>query len=108
MITFLKDDVTTFYFDFERPSLSPKANTKHSGQSFVAMNMMNKCAKSNKNSSTDKKVKFNVPSAIELLEMAEFVYNFDSQRGESVAPRIKCVGLPRHGWSKKICTHRSP
>ena len=40
------------------------------------MNMMNKCAKFYKDSPSDKKVKFNLPSAIELLETADFVYNF--------------------------------
>ena len=39
------------------------------------MNMMNKCAKFHK-IVRDKKVKFNLPSAIELSETAEFVYNF--------------------------------
>ena len=41
------------------------------------MNMMNKCAKFHKDSPSDiKKVKFNLASAIELSEMANFVYNF--------------------------------
>ena len=40
------------------------------------MNMMNKCAKLHKDSPSDKKVKLNLPSAIELSEMADFVYNF--------------------------------
>ena len=40
------------------------------------MNMMNKCAKFHKDSPSGKKVKFNIPSAIELLETADFVYNF--------------------------------
>ena len=40
------------------------------------MNMMNKCAKFHKDSPNDKKVKFNLPSAIELSETAVFVYNF--------------------------------
>ena len=42
----------------------------------MAMNMMNKCVKFHKDSPSGKKVKFNLPSAIELLEMADFVYNF--------------------------------
>ena len=44
----------------------------------VAMNMhmMNKCAKFYTDSPSGKKVKFNLPSAIELLETAGFVYNF--------------------------------
>ena len=40
------------------------------------MNMMNKCAKFYKDSPSDKKVKLNLPSAIELSETAVFVYNF--------------------------------
>ena len=40
------------------------------------MNMMNKCAKFHKDSLSGKKVKFNLPSAIELSETADFVYNF--------------------------------
>ena len=39
------------------------------------MNMMNKCAKFHKDSPSDKKVKLNIPSAIELSETAVFVYN---------------------------------
>ena len=34
------------------------------------MNMMNKCAKFHKDSPNEKKVKFNLPSAIELPETA--------------------------------------
>ena len=40
------------------------------------MNMMNKCAKFHKDSLSDKKGKFNLPSAIALSETAVFVYNF--------------------------------
>ena len=40
------------------------------------MNMMNKCAKFHKDSPSDKKVELNLPSAIELSETADFVYNF--------------------------------
>ena len=40
------------------------------------MNMMNKCAKFHKDSLSDKKVKLNLPSGIELSETAVFVYNF--------------------------------
>ena len=39
------------------------------------MNMMNKCAKFHKDSPSERKVKFNLPSVIELSEMAIFVYN---------------------------------
>ena len=35
------------------------------------MNMMNKCAKFYKDSPSDKKVKFNLPSVIELSETAD-------------------------------------
>ena len=37
---------------------------------------MNKWAKFHKDSPSDKKVNFNLPSAIELSETAVFVYNF--------------------------------
>ena len=40
------------------------------------MNMMNTCAKFHKDSRSDKKVKFNLPNAIELSETADFLYNF--------------------------------
>ena len=40
------------------------------------MNMMTKCAKFHKDSRSGKKVKFNLPSAIEFWETADFVYNF--------------------------------
>ena len=40
------------------------------------MNMMNKCARFHKDSPSEKKVKLNLPSAIELSETAVFVYNF--------------------------------
>ena len=40
------------------------------------MNVMNECAKFDKDSPRDKRVKFNLPSAIELSETADFVYNF--------------------------------
>ena len=49
---------------FDCKSLGKKL--KNLRQSFVAMNMMNKCAKFHKDSPTGKKVKFNFPSAIEL------------------------------------------
>ena len=38
--------------------------------------MMNKYAKFHTDSPSDKKVKINLPSAIELSETAHFVYNF--------------------------------
>ena len=40
------------------------------------MSKMNKCAKFHKDSPSEKNVKFNLPSAIELSETADFVYNF--------------------------------
>ena len=40
------------------------------------MDMMNKCAKFHKDSPSGKKVKFNLPSAIELSKTADFVYTF--------------------------------
>ena len=58
------------FFDFERPYLSPKVKIKILRQGFVAMNMMIKCAKFDKDSPSDEKVKFNLPSAIELSETA--------------------------------------
>ena len=56
--------------------LFPLQKLKNLRQRFVAMNMMNKCAKFHKDSPSDKKVKLNLPSAIELSETAVFVYNF--------------------------------
>ena len=49
--------------------------------------MMSKCAKFHKDSPSGKKVKFNLPSAIELSETADFVYNFETlcKRATSVA-----------------------
>ena len=64
------------FFNFERPYLSPKAKIEISEETFVAMNMINKCATFHKDSPSDKKVKFNLPSAIELSETAVFVHNF--------------------------------
>ena len=40
------------------------------------MTMVNKFAKFHKSSLSRKKVKFNLPSAIERSERADFVYNF--------------------------------
>ena len=46
------------------------------------MNIMNKCSKFHKDSPSDKikikikKVKFNLPRAIELSDTTDFVYNF--------------------------------
>ena len=49
---------------------------KKSEANFVAINMMNKCARFHKDSPNDKRVKFNLPSAIELSETAVLGYNF--------------------------------
>ena len=38
--------------------------------------MLNKCAKFHRDSPSGTKVKFNLARAIELLETADFVYNF--------------------------------
>ena len=38
--------------------------------------MMNKCAKFHEDTLKDEKVKLSLPSAIELSETADFVYNF--------------------------------
>ena len=38
--------------------------------------MMKKCEKFHKDCPSDKNVKFNLPSAIEISETADFVYNF--------------------------------
>ena len=40
------------------------------------MNKMKKCAKFHKDSPSDKKIKFDLPGAIELSETADFVYDF--------------------------------
>ena len=42
---------------------------------FVDRNIMNKCARFHGDSPKGKKIKFNLPSAIELSETAVFVYN---------------------------------
>ena len=54
--------------------------TKSLGKTFeagwVAMNMMNKCAKFHKDSPRDKKAEVNLLSAIKLSDTADFVYYF--------------------------------
>ena len=83
-------------------------------QGFVSMNMMNKCDKFHKDSPSDKKVKFTLPSAIELLETADFVYNFEQKPYASTQLRWHIwptfplnfmkggtQGFPRHGVSDK-------
>ena len=63
------------FFDFERRGPWAKI-IKSEATFFVAMSMLNKCAKFHKDSPRDKKVKFNLPSVIELLETAVLGYNF--------------------------------
>ena len=72
----LSDDAIRFFFYFERPQLSLQARIKKIEATFAAMNMMNRCAKFHKDSPSGKKVKLNLPRAIELSETADFVYNF--------------------------------
>ena len=55
---------------------SQDKNVKNLRQIFVAMDMMNKCAKFHKDSPSGKKVKVNLARAIELSETAVFVYDF--------------------------------
>ena len=49
---------------------------KKSEEYFVARNLIDKCGKFHGDSPSGKKVKFNLTSAIELSETADFVYNF--------------------------------
>ena len=69
----LSDDFTPF-FRLRKTITISLGKIKKSEANFVAINMMNKCAKFH--SPSDKKVKFNLPSTIELSETAVFVYNF--------------------------------
>ena len=73
------DDFTPFFrlWKIITKSLEgPRQKLKNLRQRFVAMNMMNKCAKFHKDSPSGKKVKFNLGREIELSETAVFVYNF--------------------------------
>ena len=65
-----------FFFTLKGHNEVSRQKFRNLRQYFVAMNMVKKCAKFYKDSPSDKKVKFNLPSAIELLETADFVYNF--------------------------------
>ena len=67
------DDFTPF---FRLWKTITKAKIKKSEATFVALNMMNKCAKFHKDSLSGKKVKVNLARAIELSETAGFVHNF--------------------------------
>ena len=69
-------DFTTC-FRLRKTITKSQAKIKKSEANFVAMmSMMNKCAKFHGHSPSGKKVKFNLASAIELLETADLVYNF--------------------------------
>ena len=46
--------------------------------------MMKKCAKFHKDIPSDKNVKFNLPSTIELSETADFVFNFKPYASELI------------------------
>ena len=72
----LGDDFTAFFRLLKTMRKYLSKNLKTLRHTFVAMNMMNKCAKFHKDSLSGKKVKFILPSAIELSETANFVYNF--------------------------------
>ena len=66
----LRDGFTPFFRLWKAITKSPGKKIKTLRQYFVARNMMNKCAKFHKDSPSDKKVKFNLPSAIELSKTA--------------------------------------
>ena len=72
----ISDDFTPFFRLWKTITKSLGKNYNIWGKGFVAMNMMNTCAKLHKDSPSGKKVKFNLPSVIELSETANFVYNF--------------------------------
>ena len=55
---------------------APGQNLKNLRQHFVAISMLNKCAKFLGDSPSGKNVIFNLARAIELSETADFVYNF--------------------------------
>ena len=75
-LSVFSDDFTPFFRLWKTITKSLGKNYKNLRQYFVAMNMMNKCAKFHKDIPSGKKVKFNLPSAIELSKTADFVYNF--------------------------------
>ena len=58
------------FFDLKDHNYVPSQKLKNLRQHVVAINMMNKCAKFHKDRPSDKKVKLNLPSAIELSETA--------------------------------------
>ena len=57
-------------------NLVPGQIVKNHKLSFVAQSMMNKFAKFHEDSPSGEKLNFNLARAIELSEMADFVYNF--------------------------------
>ena len=73
------------------------------------MNMMNKCAKFHKDSPSDKKVKFNLPSAIELSETYTFSpAELSSERGgkEVLADSKQPTAPPLTKLHVSYCTAR--
>ena len=62
--------LTNFSFECLN-DIFPRQKLKKSEASFVAMNRLNKCAKFHENILSSKKVKFNLPSAIELSKTAD-------------------------------------
>ena len=69
-ISKFSDDFTPFFRLWKTITMSPGKNLKNLSQILVAMNMMNKFAKFQKDSPSDKKVKFTLPSAIKPSETA--------------------------------------
>ena len=65
-----------FCFSNFKDHLSPWKKMKKLRHHFVAMNLMSKCAKFHVASPSECRLKFNPARAIELSEMANFVYNF--------------------------------
>ena len=65
-----------YVFVRKRDREREKERVRERGSFFVAMNMVNRCAKFHKDSPSGKKVKFILPSAVELSETADYVYNY--------------------------------
>ena len=70
------DNFTPFFSTLKDHNWVPWQKLKNLRHPFVARSMLNKCAKFHGDSPSSKKVKFILPSAIELSETADFVYNF--------------------------------
>ena len=64
--------VTTFprFFNLKDDNKVPRQKVKNVRPRIVAMSMMNQCAKFHKDIPNHKKVKFNLPSAVEFSETA--------------------------------------